>query len=157
MPAGLSIDDFYYVLPEIVLTFGALVLLLVDLILPKRDGAIFGVAIATLLATAAAVLSFAGVNVTASAGLLAIDGFATFFKLVFILSAVMTVLMSGSYLRVEGVRAGERSWRHRLTSGSRSCSRRLAGTSALGRIVGSGAREDYPSCSEVASSDNPAD
>jgi len=45
--------------------------------------------------------------VTASAGLLAIDGFATFFKLVFLLSAVMTVLMSGSYLRVEGVRAGE--------------------------------------------------
>ena len=107
MPAGLSIDDFYYVLPEIVLTFGALVLLIVDLILPKRDGAVFGVAIATLLATAAAVLSFAGVNVTASAGLLAIDGFATFFKLVFLLSAVMTVLMSGSYLRVEGVRAGE--------------------------------------------------
>ena len=107
MPAGLSIDDFYYVLPEIVLTFGALVLLLVDLILPKRDGAVFGVAIATLLATAVAVLSFAGVNVTASAGLLAIDGFATFFKLVFLLSAVMTVLMSGSYLRVEGVRAGE--------------------------------------------------
>ena len=107
MPAGLTIDDFYYVLPEIVLTFGALVLLIVDLILPKRDGAVFGVAIATLLATAAAVLSFAGVNVTASAGLLAIDGFATFFKLVFLLSAVMTVLMSGSYLRVEGVRAGE--------------------------------------------------
>ena len=107
MPAGLTIDDFYYVLPEIVLTFGALVLLIVDLILPKRDGAVFGVAIVTLLATAAAVLSFAGVNVTASAGLLAIDGFATFFKLVFILSAVMTVLMSGSYLRVEGVRAGE--------------------------------------------------
>ena len=52
-------------------------------------------------------LSFAGVNTTASAGLLAIDGFATFFKLIFILSAVMTVLMSGSYLRVEGVRAGE--------------------------------------------------
>jgi len=107
MPAGLTIDDFYYVLPEIVLTFGALVLLIVDLILPKRDGAVFGVAIVTLLATAAAVLSFAGVNVTASAGLLAIDGFATFFKLVFILSAVMTVLMSGSYLRVEGVGAGE--------------------------------------------------
>lgn len=107
MPAGLSINDFYYVLPEIILTFGALVLLVVDLILPKRDGVVFGVAIVTLLATATAVLSFAGVNTTASAGLLAIDGFATFFKLIFILSAVMTVLMSGSYLRVEGVRAGE--------------------------------------------------
>ncbi len=109
MPAGLSINDFYYVLPEIILTFGALVLLVVDVMLPKRDGdgVVFGVAIATLLATAAAVLSFAGVNTTASAGLLAIDGFATFFKLIFILSAVMTVLMSWSYLRVEGVRAGE--------------------------------------------------
>ena len=109
MPAGLSINDFYYVLPEIILTFGALVLLVVDVMLPKRDGdgVIFGVAIATLLATAAAVLSFAGVNTTASAGLLAIDGFATFFKLIFILSAGMTVLMSWSYLRVEGVRAGE--------------------------------------------------
>ena len=109
MPAGLSINDFYYVLPEIILTFGALVLLVVDVMLPKRDGdgVIFGVAIATLLATAAAVLSFVGVNTTASAGLLAIDGFATFFKLIFILSAVMTVLMSWSYLRVEGVRAGE--------------------------------------------------
>ncbi|MFP6571592.1 MAG: hypothetical protein VB674_03160, partial [Vicinamibacterales bacterium] len=82
MPAGLSINDFYYVLPEIVLTFGALVLLVVDLILPKRDGVVFGVAIVTLLATATAVLSFAGVNTTASAGLLAIDGFATFFKLI---------------------------------------------------------------------------
>ncbi len=107
MPAGFTVDDFYYILPEIILTAGALLLLIVDVLLPKRDTAVFGVTMATLLATAAAVLSFAGVNTTASAGLLAIDGFATFFKVVFLLSAVMTVLMSASYLRVEGVRAGE--------------------------------------------------
>ena len=107
MPAGFTVGDFYYILPEIILTAGALLLLIVDVLLPKRDTAVFGVTMATLLATAAAVLSFAGVNTTASAGLLAIDGFATFFKVVFLLSAVMTVLMSAPYLRVEGVRAGE--------------------------------------------------
>ena len=61
----------------------------------------------TLAATGAAVLGFAGVETTASAGLLAIDGFATFFKSIFLLSAVLTVLMSAPYLRVEGARAGE--------------------------------------------------
>ena len=109
MPAGFTVVDFYYILPEIILTAGALLLLVVDVLLPKRDTdtVVFGVTIATLFATAVAVLSFAGVNITVSAGLLAIDGFATFFKTLFLLSAVMTVLMSAPYLRVEGLRAGE--------------------------------------------------
>ena len=109
MPAGFTVADFYYILPEIILTAGALLVLIVDVLLLKRDSdtVVFGVTIATLVATAVAVLSFAGVNITVSAGLLAIDGFATFFKVLFLLAAVMTVLMSAQYLRVEGVRAGE--------------------------------------------------
>ena len=109
MPAGFTAADFYYILPEIILTAGALLVLIVDVLLLKRDSdtVVFGVTIATLVATAVAVLSFAGVNITVSAGLLAIDGFATFFKVLFLLAAVMTVLMSAQYLRVEGVRAGE--------------------------------------------------
>jgi len=109
MPAGFTVADFYYILPEIILTAGALLVLVVDVLLLKRDSdtVVFGVTIATLVATAVAVLSFAGVNITVSAGLLAIDGFATFFKVLFLLSALMTVLMSAQYLRVEGVRAGE--------------------------------------------------
>ena len=107
MPAGFTFDDFYYILPELVLTGGALLVLVVDLLFPKREAAVLGTALVTLAATTAALLSFAGVNTTVSAGLLAIDGFALFFKSIFLLAAAMTVLMSAPYLRVEGARAGE--------------------------------------------------
>ena len=35
MPAGINLSDFYYLLPEIVLTAGALLLLLADLMAPR--------------------------------------------------------------------------------------------------------------------------
>ena len=107
MPAGLTVADFYYILPEILLTAGALLVLVVDMLFAGRDGAVFWTTVATLVATAAAVLSFAGVDVTVSAGLLSIDGFALFFKAIFVLSALLTVLMAAPYLRVEGLRTGE--------------------------------------------------
>ena len=44
---------------------------------------------------------------TVSRGLLAIDGFALFFKEIILVSTGLTLMMSASYLRVEGVRAGE--------------------------------------------------
>ena len=105
--AGFTAADFYYILPEIVLTVGALVVLLVDLVFKERDDLTLSATLATLLVTAAVLFSFVGVDVTASRGLLAIDGFATIFKFVFLLTAVVTVLMSSAYLRVEGVQAGE--------------------------------------------------
>ena len=39
--------------------------------------------------------------------MIAVDGFALFFKVIFLLSAALTVLMSVRYLEVEGTRAGE--------------------------------------------------
>ena len=112
MPAGFSGLDFYYILPELVLTGGALLVLLLSLVqrllqLARRDSVLLGITLATLAATAAALSSFVGVDATASRGLLAIDGFAIFFKVIALLSAALTVLMSAPYLRVEGVRAGE--------------------------------------------------
>ncbi len=107
MPAGFTFADFYYILPELLLTAGALIVLVVDILFPKEDRAVLATTLVTLAATGGAVLAFAGVDTTVSAGLLAIDGFAAFFKSIFVLSAVLTVLMSVPYLRVEGVRAGE--------------------------------------------------
>ena len=107
MPAGFTAADFYYILPEILLTAGALMVLVIDVLFPKGDRAILGATLATLVVTGGAVLAFAGVDTTVSAGLLAIDGYAAFFKTIFILSAVLTVLMSVPYLKVEGVSAGE--------------------------------------------------
>ncbi|MDE0829879.1 MAG: NADH-quinone oxidoreductase subunit N, partial [Vicinamibacterales bacterium] len=107
MPAGFSALDFYFILPEILLTCGALVLLMLSVIVPKQDGVLLGVALTTIAVTLLAVFSFAGLDETISRGLLAIDGFATFFKVVVLLSAAITVLMSAPYLRVEGLKAGE--------------------------------------------------
>ena len=107
MPEGFSAADFYYILPEIVVTGGALVVLLLSVVTPRRDDVLLGVSLATVAAALYWVAAFAGLDVTASKGLLAIDGFAAFFKIVALASAALTMLMSAPYLRVEGLRAGE--------------------------------------------------
>ena len=104
---GFTSGDFYYILPELVLAAGALLVLVVDLIVPGRDRLTFALTLATVIASGGVVLSFAGVDVMASQGLLAIDGFARFFKGIFLVSAVVTIMMSARYLRVEGVRPAE--------------------------------------------------
>ena len=108
MPAGLSLSDFYYLLPEIVLTIGALVLLLADLMVPRdKQSVLAWVTLGILGATAAALIPVADAHVQVAHGLIAVDRFALFFKVLFLLAAALTVLMSIRYLEVEGTRAGE--------------------------------------------------
>jgi NADH-quinone oxidoreductase subunit N len=108
MPAGLSFSDFYYLLPEIVLTVGSLLLLLADLLVPREKQSILAwVALAVLAATGAALWPVADAHVQISHGLIAVDRFALFFKVVFLGTAALTILMSVRYLGVEGTRAGE--------------------------------------------------
>jgi NADH-quinone oxidoreductase subunit N len=108
MPAGFSALDFYYLLPEIVLTAGSLLVLILDVSLPRRwDRSLSWFTVAVLAAAAVAVLAADGVTVTVARGLVAVDGFAFFFKLLFLVSAAVTVAMSPRYLASEGVRPGE--------------------------------------------------
>jgi NADH-quinone oxidoreductase subunit N len=108
VPVGINLSDFYYLLPEIVLTAGSLLLLLADLIVPRNKQSILAwVALAVLGATAAALVPVADAHVQVSKGLIAVDRFALFFKVIFLVSAALTVLMSVRYLEVEGTRAGE--------------------------------------------------
>ena len=107
MPPGFSSADFYYILPELLLTGGAMLVLLLSVLTPKQNGLLLTVSLATVLGTLAVLSSFIGLDVTASRGLLAIDGFAGFFKAIVLLSAALTLLMSSPYLRTEGIRAGE--------------------------------------------------
>ena len=52
MPAGISLSDFYYILPELVLTAGALLVLIADVLLPRGSrGALAWVTLAVLGAT----------------------------------------------------------------------------------------------------------
>jgi NADH-quinone oxidoreductase subunit N len=109
MPPGLSISDFWYILPEIVLTVGSMVVLMADLVVPReRRGVLTGLSIVMLVATAAAIFAVGSPeqNITVSGGLLSIDAFAVFFKLLFLGAAALTLLMSGPYLEVEDTSAG---------------------------------------------------
>jgi NADH-quinone oxidoreductase subunit N len=108
MPEGFSPRDFYYLLPELVLTGGALLLLVLAAILPRRsDRWLSWFTLAVLAAAAIALPAADGVNLTVARGLVAVDGFAFFFKMLFLLAAGLTVAMSSRYLTLEGVRPGE--------------------------------------------------
>ncbi|HZT76476.1 MAG TPA: NADH-quinone oxidoreductase subunit N [Vicinamibacterales bacterium] len=110
MPAGLSTSDFYYILPELVLTGGALLLLIVDVLLPRaqtRGTALAWVTLAIIGATLVSLAPFESTHVEVAHGLLAVDRFALFFKILFLVSAGITVLMSVKYLSVEGASPGE--------------------------------------------------
>jgi NADH-quinone oxidoreductase subunit N len=107
MPPGITASDFYYILPELVLTAGALLVLVADVLLPRGSRALSWVTLLVLAATMASLVPFASTHREVANGLLAVDGFALFFKIVFILAAIITVLMSVSYLEIEGASPGE--------------------------------------------------
>jgi len=108
MPPGISLTDFYYILPELVLTVGALLVLIADVALPKSQrAALAWVTLLALGATAVSLLPFTSTRVEVAHGLMAVDQFALFFKVVFLFAAAITVLMSIRYLAVEGASPGE--------------------------------------------------
>ena len=51
MPVGIAVSDFYYILPELVLTAGSLLLLVADVLLPRGSKALTWVAVGALVAT----------------------------------------------------------------------------------------------------------
>jgi NADH-quinone oxidoreductase subunit N len=107
MPPGLSLSDFYYILPEIVLTTAALVLLVADVMLPRGSRWLAWVTLAGLAATLLSMIPLVNAQVEVSNGLIAVDKFALFFKVIFLVAAALTVLMSVRYLEVEGASPGE--------------------------------------------------
>ena len=108
MPAGISTSDFYYILPELVITAGALLVLIADVVLPKNSrAALAWVTLLVIGATLASLVPFQQTHVEVAHGLLAVDRFALFFNIVFLIAAGITVLMSVRYLAVEGAPPGE--------------------------------------------------
>ncbi|HVH29058.1 MAG TPA: NADH-quinone oxidoreductase subunit N [Vicinamibacterales bacterium] len=108
MPPGLALSDFYYILPEIVITAGALLVLIADVALPRSSRDVLAwLTLAVIVATLASLAPFANTRVEVANGLIAVDRFALFFKMLFLIAAAITVLMSMRYLELEGAPAGE--------------------------------------------------
>ncbi len=98
-------------LPETVLTLGAFVVLLTDVFIRGRDpgpsGAWTGrAAVASVLAAAVASL-WVGLNVEASSGLVAVDGFRMAASLVLLGGTLLALLFAFDYGRREGLHIGE--------------------------------------------------
>src|SRR5947207_6081949 len=108
MPPGISSSDFYYILPELVITGGALLVLVADVLLPKASrGALAWLTLLVIAVTMASLAPFTATRVEVAHGLLAVDLFALFFKVIFLGAAAITVLMSIRYLWIEGAPPGE--------------------------------------------------
>ena len=95
-------------LPEIVVITGACVLLIVGLFVPKgRSHVLVWASIAVVAAAAAATLALAGVVRPAYSGMFVVDGFASFFKMLFYLATALTLLLSPKYAEIEKIERSE--------------------------------------------------
>jgi NADH-quinone oxidoreductase subunit N len=104
-PAGVEYIRF---LPEIVLIVAGTLLMVLDVLLRKQSREIYGhISIVALAAAmAAAVLAYSSPG-SAFSGMLIVDGFATFFRVLVIGVGILTVLSSYRFLEREGAETGE--------------------------------------------------
>jgi NADH-quinone oxidoreductase subunit N len=103
-----STAEMLRILPETVLTLLATALMVLDPLLGRRSRDVFGhLSIAGLLAALAATAYAFGDPGHAFSGMLVVDGFATFFRVLVIGVGILTVLASYRFLRREGAETGE--------------------------------------------------
>jgi NADH-quinone oxidoreductase subunit N len=104
-PAGVEYIRF---LPEIVLIAAGTLLMALDVILRKQSREIYGhISIVALVAAMAAAVFADSSPGPAFSGMLVVDGFATFFRVLVIGVGILTVLSSYRFLQREGADPGE--------------------------------------------------
>ena len=100
--------DYHAILPELILGGSILVVLVVDLLLPAgRKWASMPVAMLGVLASLGAVLSLIGDERATFGGAFVVDNFAILFKVFFLFSAVIVLLVSRDYFDRPGYYQGE--------------------------------------------------
>src|SRR5437763_2921517 len=111
-----DVADLKLIAPELILTICACVALVMEVLLPHRQSrwtgyfALIGLALAAVSVFVLGWPLLTGADTTALTGFYntaKVDGFAVVFKLIFILSAALTVAISLRYLDVEGEQRGE--------------------------------------------------
>ncbi|RJP64881.1 MAG: NADH-quinone oxidoreductase subunit N [Candidatus Abyssobacteria bacterium SURF_17] len=104
----LPVVDFTAVYPEVVVTLVGLLVLAVDVFLkPERKTVLAVIALLGLFLALLVTLAYYPLDEVAFSGMVAADSFSQFFKLIFILSAAFSILMSPRYLQIFNINAGE--------------------------------------------------
>ena len=103
-----SSSELIRVLPEIILTAAGTLLMMLDVSIGRRGRNAYGHAAMLALCAALAGAVYAGaIPGSAFGGMLLVDGFASFFRVVVILVGILTVLTAYRFLAREGAEAGE--------------------------------------------------
>ncbi|MCL4505380.1 MAG: NADH-quinone oxidoreductase subunit N [Chloroflexi bacterium] len=104
----MNLNDIYTILPPLVLAGGAIVLLLVDLIVPRDNKAITAwLAIVVFAASLATAPLLAGRNQTGFNNMTAVDDYALFLDGLFACIGIVTVLLTLRYNQERGIMRGE--------------------------------------------------
>ncbi|MFA6056261.1 MAG: NADH-quinone oxidoreductase subunit N [Thermodesulfovibrionales bacterium] len=97
------LPDLGPVMPEILMTAFALIVLLIDLLVKKKEA----IAVICLAGVALIGLSLVGSAGSTFGGMYISDGYSTFFKIIFFINVILTILISVKYIAIERVNYGE--------------------------------------------------
>ncbi len=104
----MNVNDIYTVLPPLILAAGAVILLLIDLLIPRESKSITAwLAIVVLIATLVPVPMLVGRHQTGFSQMTAVDDVALFFDALFACIGVVTVLLTLRYNQDRGIMRGE--------------------------------------------------
>ena len=102
------IVDITAVYPEVIVALTGLLVLAVDIFIrPHNKTSLSVISLAGLFLAMLISMLYWDRSETAFSGMVAVDPYAQFFKLIFILSAAFTILMSPRYLRLNRISEGE--------------------------------------------------
>ncbi|MBI5187996.1 MAG: NADH-quinone oxidoreductase subunit N [Nitrospirae bacterium] len=99
----LVMPDLNPVIPEILLTVLALILLMADLVIKRKET----IAFLSIVSVAGVAYTLIGSAGTTFGGMFVSDGYSTFFKLIFLVNVILTILISVRYIVVENINFGE--------------------------------------------------
>ncbi len=98
-----QLPDISPLIPELAMTTFALVILILDLFIKRKEA----VALICLAAVVAVALTLIGSSGTTFWGMYISDGYSTFFKTIFLINVVLSILISIKYIVIERVNYGE--------------------------------------------------
>src|SRR5262245_23241068 len=101
-----QLQDLFAIAPEVYLAVFGMIILLFDLVVPQKSK--LGVfALAGLAAAGVILYRWHGLEGIAYGGLMTFDSFSWFFRLIFLIAAVLSIIISLKYLDIEREHHGE--------------------------------------------------
>ena len=103
-----DISNVIFSMPEIIVLAGACLLLMFDLILPKNQKSVIAyLSLAVVIIAGVETWLLSNNTVHIFDRMFMFDGYSVFFKFVFYIAALLTILLSINYMKIEGGNYGE--------------------------------------------------